>query len=41
MVMKELELLPKAKIKKWINRRYLETEDGDPVIGQDLTLAGG
>lgn len=38
--LEELELLLKAKIKKGINRRYLETEDGKPVMSQDLTLAG-
>lgn len=35
-----LELLLKAKIQKSINKRYLKTENGIPVIGADQALVG-
>lgn len=34
------ELLLKAKIKKGINKRYLDYKDGDYSIGDDLEVAG-
>ncbi len=36
----KLELLLKVKIERGINRRYLEINNGMPVIGVDFTLAG-
>lgn len=37
---RKLEVLLKAKIQRGINRRYLKTKNGKPVMGVELTLAG-